>query len=115
MVRVKRGKMGHRRHKKVFDRAKGFRGSLSKLYRVSKEAVTHAMKHATIGRKLHKRDMRRLWVTRIGIAAKELGTSYSKFINALKKKNVQINRKMLADLAIFDNAAFKKLKEFISQ
>lgn len=113
MVRVKRGFRGWRRHKKVFLRAKGFRGSLRKLYRVSKEAVTHAMKHATIGRRNRKRDFRRLWVTRIGIAAKGLGTSYNKLINALKNKKIGLNRKSLADLAVFDPAAFAKLVESV--
>ena len=109
MVRVKRGKRGRRRHKKVLNRAKGFRGSLRKLYRASKQAVTHAMKYSTRDRKTRKREMRRLWITRIGIAAVALGISYSKLINALKKKKVGLNRKSLADLAVFDPSAFKKL------
>jgi len=113
MDRVKRGKRGKRRHKKVFARAKGFRGSLKKLYRVSKEAVTHSMKYATRDRKNRKRDMRRLWITRIGIAAKNLGLSYNKFINGLKKKNVKLNRKSLADLAVSHPTVFSKIVEFI--
>lgn len=113
MVRVKRGKRGRRRHKKLLERAKGFRGSLRKLYRASKQAVTHAMKYQTRDRKARKRDMRRLWITRIGIAVAALGISYSKFINAMKNKKVGLNRKSLADLAVFDPSAFKKLVEFI--
>ena len=115
MVRVKRGFRGARRHKKVLKRAKGFRGSLSKLYRVSKEAVTHAMRHATIHRKNRKREMRALWITRIGIAVKKLGISYSKFIAALNKKKVGVNRKLLADLAVTDSSTFRALVEFIKQ
>lgn len=115
MVRVKRGFRGWRRHKKVFERAKGFRGSLKKLYRVSKEAVTHAMKYATVDRRNRKRDFRRLWITRIGIAAKGLGTSYNKLINALKNKKVGLNRKSLADMAVFDPSAFAKLVEFVKK
>ncbi len=113
MVRTKRGKAGRRKHKKLLNRAKGFRGSLRKLYRASKQAVVHSMKYATRDRKARKRKMRQLWITRIGIAVSDLGISYSKFMNAAKKKKVGLNRKSLSDLAIFDSLAFKKLVEFI--
>lgn len=113
MVRVKRGKAGRRKHKKLLERAKGFRGSLRKLYRASKQAVVHSMKYATRDRKTRKRKMRQLWITRIGIAVSNLGISYSKFINALKKKKVKLDRKSLSDLAIVDPKTFEKIVEFI--
>ena len=113
MVRVKRGFVARRRRKKVLNRAKGFTGSLSKLFRPAKQAVIHAMSYATADRKTRKGNFRRLWIVRINAGLKELGLSYSKFINGLMKKKIIINRKVLSDLAIFDVAAFKKIVESI--
>jgi len=113
MVRVKRGFVARRRRKKVLNRAKGFTGSLSKLFRPAKQAVVHAMSYATADRKTRKGNFRRLWIARINAGLKELGLSYSKFINGLKKKKIIINRKVLSDLAIFDTAAFKKIVESV--
>ncbi|MBU0573761.1 MAG: 50S ribosomal protein L20 [Candidatus Margulisbacteria bacterium] len=111
MVRVKRGFVARRKRKKVFKRAKGFRGSLKKLYRASKPAVRRAKKYATRDRRNLKRDMRSLWITRIGIAARELGTSYSRLMNALKNKKVSLDRKTLAELAVSDPKAFARVVE----
>lgn len=111
MVRVKRGNVARRRRKKVLKRAKGFTGSLGKIFRPAKQAVTHAMLYATADRRTRKGNFRRLWITRIGAALKQFNLSYHKFINDLKKKKILLNRKMLADLAVFDPAAFKKVVE----
>ncbi|MFA4967909.1 MAG: 50S ribosomal protein L20 [Candidatus Margulisiibacteriota bacterium] len=113
MVRVKRGFVARRRRKKVLDRAKGFTGSLSKLFRPAKQAVVHAMSYATADRKTRKGNFRRLWIQRINAGLKELNLSYNKFINGLKKKKITLNRKILADLAIFDYAAFRKIVESV--
>lgn len=113
MVRVKRGYVARRRRKKVLDRAKGFTGSLSKLFRPAKQAVVHAMSYATADRKTRKGNFRRLWIQRINAGLKELNLSYNKFINGLKKKKITLNRKILADLAIFDYAAFRKIVESV--
>jgi large subunit ribosomal protein L20 len=106
MARVKRGFKARRRRNKVLKRAKGFFGSRSRLYRVACVAVMHSLADAYIGRKLRKRDMRRLWITRIGAAARERGVSYSKLLGGLKKAGVELDRKMLADLAIADPDGF---------
>ncbi len=111
MVRVKRGNVARKKRKKVLNRAKGFRGSLRKMFRASKQAVYHAMSYATSDRRTKKGDFRRLWNVRIGIAAKKEGTSYSVLMGALKKARIAINRKMLADLAVSDHGAFKKIVE----
>jgi large subunit ribosomal protein L20 len=86
------------RHRKVLNQAKGFRQARRRRFKTAHEAVWHAGQHAYIGRKLRKRDMRSLWITRLGAAVKEQGISYSKFIAALKKANIDLNRKMLADI-----------------
>ena len=91
--------------------AKGYFGSKSKQYRAASEQVRRSLRHAYIGRKLRKRDFRSLWITRINAAARINGMSYSTFINGLKKANVEVNRKMLADLAVNDAAAFAQLVE----
>ena len=91
--------------------AKGYWGAKSKQYRAAKEQVARSLRYAFIGRKLRKRDFRRLWITRINAAARLNGMSYSTFINGLKKKNVEVNRKMLADLAVNDAEGFAKLVE----
>lgn len=109
MTRVKRGIVSKRRHNKLMDQAKGYRGTKSRLTRVAREAVLHAGQYAFHGRKLRKRDMRSLWITRIGEAARLEGTSYSKLINMLKKSKIELNRKILADIIVSDNTTFKKI------
>ena len=111
MARVKRGVQARRRHKKVLDLAKGYYNARRKVFRVAKQAVIKAQQYAYIGRKQKKRNFRSLWITRINAAARINGMSYSKFICGLKKANIDLNRKVLADLAINDAAAFAKLVE----
>ena len=111
MVRVKRGNIARKRRKKVLKRAKGFRGSLSKLFRPSKQAVIRAMCYATRDRRAKKREFRSLWITRINARARECGTTYSKLINGLKKSKIEIDRKVLASLAVTDKETFKKIVE----
>lgn len=91
--------------------AKGYYGSKSKQYRAASEQVRRSLRYAYIGRKLRKRDFRTLWISRINAAARMNGMSYSTFINGLKKQNIEVNRKMLADLAVNDAAAFAKIVE----
>ena len=110
-MRVKRGLAAHRRHKKYLDMAKGFRGGRSRLYRIAREAVERSLAYAFHGRKLRKRDFRRLWITRINAAARINGISYSRMMDGLNKAGVQINHKILADLAVNDAAAFAQLAE----
>ncbi|MDO5036932.1 MAG: 50S ribosomal protein L20 [Tissierellia bacterium] len=109
MARVKRGTTTKRRHKKVLKQAKGFYGARSKLFRPANQAVMRSMRSAYIGRKQRKRDFRKLWISRINAASRQNGLSYSRFIDGLKKANVDINRKMLSELAIHDPQAFAKL------
>jgi large subunit ribosomal protein L20 len=109
MARVKRGVMARKRHKKVLKAAKGYYGARSKVFRVAKQAVIKASQYAYIGRKQRKRQFRSLWITRINAAARLYGLSYSNFMNGLKKANVQVDRKILANLAIFDVNAFGEL------
>ncbi len=109
MARIKRGVTSHRRHKKLLDLAKGYRGGRSKLVREAKSAVLHAGEYAFAGRKLRKRDMRKLWIVQLGNAVRNEGLSYSKFIAALKTKNIQLDRKIMADLAINHEEVFKKV------
>ena len=111
MARVKGAMMTRKRRKKILKRAKGYWGSKSTHYRVANQAVMKSLKYAYIGRKLRKRDFRSLWITRINAAARLNGMSYSTFINGLKKHNITVNRKILADLAVNDAAAFTKLVE----
>ena len=99
-MRVKTGTTRRKRHKKVLKRTKGFRMTKGRLYKVSKEADLHAGQYAFIGRKRRKRDFRTLWITRINAALTPHGLSYSKFINRLKKSKIELNRKILADLAV---------------
>ena len=106
MARVKRGFKARRRRNRVLKQAKGFFGSRHRLYRVACVAVMHALADSYVGRKLRKRDMRRLWITRIGAAAKMEGISYSKLMGGLNKAGVSLNRKILADLAVRDPAGF---------
>lgn len=109
MARVKRGTNTRRRHKKILKLAKGYRGSKSRLFRVANPQVLRSLSYAYRDRRTKKRDFRRLWIARINAAARMNGMSYSMFISGLKKAGVQINRKVLADLAVNDGAAFEKL------
>ncbi len=109
MPRVKRGVTARKRHKKILKLAKGYRGSMSKLFRPANQAVLKALSHSYRGRKLKKRDFRKLWIARINAAARANGISYSRFINGLKKAGIQINRKMLSEMAINDANGFAQL------
>lgn len=111
MPRVKRGVTAHARHKKILDEAKGYYGARSKVYRVAKQAVIKAGQYAYRDRRQKKRQFRALWIARINAGARDNGISYSRMMDGLKKANVEIDRKMLADLAIFDKPAFSKLAE----
>lgn len=111
MARVKRGVTTHRRHKKILKLAKGYRGSKSKLYRVANQQVMKSGNYAYAHRKLKKREFRQLWIARINAAARDNGTSYSRLVHGLKVAGVDINRKVLADIAITDPAAFSELAE----
>ena len=112
MPRTKAGFTRHRRHKKVLLRNKGFRGANNRLYKRAHEATLHAGQYAYVGRKLRKRDMRRLWIMRINAALKVVGDlNYSRFINMLKKANVSIDRKILSDIAVTDAPTFKAIVE----
>ena len=111
MPRVKRGVTAHARHKKVLDKAKGNYGARSKVFRVAKQAVTKAGQYAYRDRRQRKRQFRALWVARINAAARENGISYSRMIDGLNKANIEVDRKVLADLAVFDAAGFSALAE----
>jgi large subunit ribosomal protein L20 len=111
MPRVKRGVVAHARHKKVLDKAKGYRGARSKVLRVAKQAVTKAGQYAYRDRRQRKRQFRALWIARINAGARENGMSYSVFMNGLKKAAIEIDRKVLSDIAIFDKPAFTALVE----
>ena len=113
MARIKRAVNAHKSRRKVMKLAKGYFGAKSKQYRAAKEQVARSLRYAFIGRKLRKRDFRRLWITRINAAARMNGMSYSVLMNGLKKQNITINRKMLADIAVNDPAAFAKLVETV--
>lgn len=106
MARVKRGVAGHKRHKRLLEAASGRRGTRSKLIRPAREALLHALAYATRDRQQRKRQMRELWIHRVNAAARMNGLSYSVFIAGLKRNDVAIDRKMLADLAVRDAAAF---------
>lgn len=111
MTRVKRGVVARARHKKVLALAKGYRGRRSTAFRVAKEAVMKAGQYAYRDRRQRKRQFRNLWIVRINAACRELGMSYSKFINGLLKANVAVDRKVLAALAVDDKVAFAKFVE----
>ncbi|MCK5717187.1 MAG: 50S ribosomal protein L20 [Thiomargarita sp.] len=111
MPRVKRGVTAHARHKKVLKAAKGYRGARRNILRVAKQAVTKAGQYAYRDRKQRKRQFRALWIARINAAAREHGLSYSQFINGLKKASIDIDRKMLAELAVFNKETFAALAE----
>ena len=106
MARVKKGVNAHKRHKKVLKMAKGYYGAKSKTFRAAKPATMRALRSAYVGRKNKKRDYRKLWIARINAAARMNGMSYSQFMNGLKKNNININRKMLSEIAVSDPAAF---------
>ncbi|HIZ16051.1 MAG TPA: 50S ribosomal protein L20 [Firmicutes bacterium] len=111
MARVKGAMMTRKRRKKTLKLAKGYFGAKSRLFKTAKEAVMKSGQYAYIGRRQKKRDFRRLWITRISAAAKLNGMNYSTFMNGLKKSGIEINRKMLAELAVSDAAAFTALAE----
>jgi large subunit ribosomal protein L20 len=111
MPRVKRGVTARAKHKKVLNRAKGYYGRRKNVYRVATQAVTKAGQYAYRDRRQRKRQFRTLWIARINAAARECGLSYSRFINGLKKAEIAIDRKVLADIAVFDKAAFAALAE----
>ena len=111
MARIKRAVNAHKKRRKYLKLAKGYWGSKSKQYRAASEQVRRSLRYAYIGRKLRKRDFRRLWITRINAAARINGMSYSVMINGLKKQSIEVNRKMLADLAVNDAEGFAKLAE----
>ena len=111
MARVKKAVNAKKKHKKVLKLAKGFYGQKSKVFRAANRAVMRSLRSAYIGRKNKKRDFRRLWIARINAAARMNGISYSQFMNGLKKSGIEINRKMLSEMAIHDAAGFTALVE----
>ncbi|MFQ4139876.1 50S ribosomal protein L20 [Nodosilinea sp. PGN35] len=115
MARVKRGNVARKRRNKVLKLAKGFRGSHSKLFRTANQQVMKALRYAYRDRRNRKRDFRRLWITRINAASRLHGLSYSQLIGQLKKSNIDINRKMLAQMAVLDPDGFAKVVEVASQ
>ena len=111
MPRVKRGVQARARHKKVLEQAKGYRGQRSTAFKVAKQAVIRAGANAYRDRRQRKRQMRELWIIRINAAAREHGLSYSRFMNGLRKSEIELDRKVLADIAVFDKPAFSALAE----
>ena len=109
MVRVKRGNVARKRRKKILQLAKGYRGAHSRLFRVANQQVMKALRYSYIGRKQKKRTFRKLWITRINAASKLNGLSYSRLINNFKKSNIDLNRKMLSQIAVLDASTFKSL------
>lgn len=115
MTRVKRGNVARKRRNKILKLAKGFRGSHSKLFRTANQQVMKALRNAYRDRRKRKRDFRRLWIARINAASRQNGISYSQLIGNMKKANILINRKMLANLAVLDPETFAKVVEVASQ
>ncbi len=115
MTRVKRGNVAKKRRKKILKLARGYYGAKSKLYRVANQQVMRSLHYAYRDRRQRKRDFRKLWITRINAAARENGISYNKLINGLKKAGVEINRKMLAELAVEDRNGFDKLVQLAKE
>ncbi len=111
MARVKKAVNAKKKHRKILKSAKGYYGAKSKLYRPANQAVMKSLQYAYVGRKLKKRDFRKLWITRINAATRMNGMSYSTFINGLKKANIEVNRKMLSEMAIHDAQGFARLVE----
>lgn len=115
MARVKRGVTARARHKKVLDKAKGYYGARSRVYRVAKQAVIKAAQYAFRDRRAKKREFRALWIIRINAAARECGLSYSNFMHGLKMSAINIDRKVLADIAVHDRTAFAQLADQAKQ
>ena len=115
MARVKKGVNAHKRHKKILKQAKGFYGQKSKVFRAANPAVMRALRSAYVGRKNKKREYRRMWTARINAGARMNGISYSRLMDGLKKSGIEINRKMLSEMAIHDAAAFAQLCETAKQ
>jgi large subunit ribosomal protein L20 len=111
MARVKKGLNARKRHRKILKQAKGFYGAKSKIFRAANPAVMRALRSAYVGRKNKKREYRRLWIARINAGARMNGLSYSKLMNGLKRSGIEINRKMLSEMAIYDPAGFTMLAE----
>lgn len=111
MVRVKRGNVARKRRKKVLSIASGYRGAHSALFRVANQQVMKALRYSYVGRKQKKRIFRQIWISRINAASRLNGTSYSKLINQFKKSNIDLNRKMLSQIAVLDTSTFKSLVE----
>ena len=111
MARVKRGVTARRRHKKILALAKGYRGARSKLFKSANEAVMHALAYAYRDRRTRKRDFRRLWIQRINAAARQHGLSYSQFIHGIQSQGVELDRKTLAELAVYHPQDFARLAE----
>ncbi len=109
MVRVKRGNVARKRRKKILSLASGYRGAHSVLFRVANQQVMKALRYSYIGRKQKKRIFRRIWISRINAASRMNGVSYSQLINKIKKSNIDLNRKMLSQIAILDASTFKSL------
>lgn len=109
MVRIKRGNVARKRRKKVLNLAKGFKGTHSRLFRVANQQVMKALRYSYVGRKQKKRVFRRLWITRINAASRVNGLTYSRVIHNFKKSNIELNRKMLAQLAVLDTPTFNEL------
>jgi large subunit ribosomal protein L20 len=115
MARVKRGVTAHRRHKRLLDAAEGRKGTKSKLIKPAREALLHALAYATRDRKQRKRQMRQLWIIRINAAARQHDVTYGQFVHGLKKADIQIDRKILADLAVRDAATFGRIVDLAKQ
>ena len=110
-MRIKRAANAVKKRRKIMKRAKGYFGSKSRSYRIARQAVMKSMQYAYVGRRLKKRDFRSLWITRISAECKANGINYSRFVNGLKKADIMLNRKVLAELAVSDKAAFAALVE----
>lgn len=115
MARVKRGATRRRRHKKVLKQAKGYWGSRHRLFKTANVAVMHAMADSFVGRKRRKRDFRKLWISRINAAARQNGLSYSRFMHGLKLAGLEMNRKVLSEMAIYDPEAFTGLVDLAKE
>src|ERR671920_226662 len=113
MARVKRGVTAHKRHKRLLNAAEGRKGAKSRLVKVAREASLHALAYATRDRKQRKRQMRQLWVIRINAAARQNGLTYGRFIAGLKKAEIELDRKILADMAVRDSATFGQIVEVV--
>ncbi|HEV8489216.1 MAG TPA: 50S ribosomal protein L20 [Candidatus Limnocylindrales bacterium] len=113
MARVKRGVAAHRRHKRLHTASEGRKGTRSRLVKPAREALLHALAYATRDRKQRKRQMRELWVIRINAAARQHGLTYGRFVAGLKKADIALDRKMLADIAVRDSAAFGRIVEVV--